>query len=128
MDSYGRLQVALHNLNSGPLTLYCNCFILASTLETISVPSDLCGFVVGKSSVARKGMQIESAGLVDPGFKGQLTLEVINFSREPFILTVGMRIAQIFFGQLDHTADLPYGSPDLNSHYQNQEGPTPARA
>lgn len=102
-------------------------FILASTLETVHLPANVQGVVMGKSSLARQGLQIESAGFVDPGFFGQLVLEVYNFSSEAIQLGQGMLIAQIVFNWLDQPARAPYGTDHLNSHYQYQVGVTESR-
>ena len=101
-------------------------FVLASTLEVVTVGPTLCGFVAGKSSVARRGIQVEAAGLVDPGFSGQLTLEVVNFTDEPVTLTEFEPICQIYFMRVDGPVARPYGTPGLRSRYQHQRGPTMA--
>lgn len=101
-------------------------FILASTLEEIRLPDHIVGRIEGKSSNARSGLIIHTAGFVDPGFIGQLTLEITNLSNEFVPLRKGMLVAQIAFQQMDRPARKPYGHPDLNSHYQNQKGATPS--
>lgn len=101
-------------------------FLLASTLEKIYVPPHLAARIEGKSSVARSGITIESAGFIDPGFEGELTLELVNNEGKNFPLRRGMLIAQIRFEMLDRKAARPYGSEGLGSHYQGQTGPTPA--
>lgn len=98
-----------------------NGFVLMSTIETVSVPPNLSATVAGKSSRAREGLQIESAGFVDPGFRGQLTLEIKNMLGHPIILTAGMPICQIIFDELRTPTQRPYG---VRGHYQGQEGPT----
>ncbi|WP_426504416.1 dCTP deaminase [Dactylosporangium sp. McL0621] len=102
-------------------------FRLASTLELVTLPADLAGWVAGKSSLARHGLTVEQAGFVDPGFLGEITLELHNVSRKPIQLWPEMPICQIAFFRLDQPADRPYGSPGLGSHYQLQLGPTPSR-
>jgi len=82
----------------------------------------IVGRIEGKSSLARKGLIVHTAGFVDPGFNGQLVLEITNLSDEIFILKPGMRIAQIAFQFLDKPASKPYGHPELGSHYQDQVG------
>lgn len=99
-------------------------FTLASTLELIGLPDDHSAMVAGKSSLARLGLVVESAGFVDPGFRGQITLELFNMSSKPITLKIGMPICQIVFFKLESPALRPYGHPKLNSHYQNQRGPT----
>ena len=109
-------------------TLYPGEFALAHTQEVITLPNWVQGKVDGKSSRARNGLVVENAGIVDPGFKGQITLELYNLCSRPILLRPGLRIAQITFNTLDHGANRPYGYPDLGSHYQGQMGPTPARS
>lgn len=103
-------------------------FMLASTREKVNVPDDLIGFVHGKSSLGRKGLLIHiTAGLLDPGFSGTITLELKNVSDEPVKLEPGMKIGQLTFQQLTSAAWKPYGSPGLGSHYQNQSGTTESK-
>jgi len=103
-------------------------FVLAATRERITMPTDLVGRLEGKSSIGRLGLIVHAtAGYVDPGFVGWLTLEMFNLSPRPIILDVGMRIAQISFETIKPPAK-PYGHRDLGSHYQNQgRAPEPAR-
>jgi dCTP deaminase len=101
---------------------------LASTLEEISLPTDMIARVEGKSSWGRQFLQVHStAGFIDPGFTGQITLELKNIG--PRLLKIGPRaaICQISFDWLSYPADRPYGHPDLGSKYQGQTGPTPAQ-
>lgn len=102
-------------------------FMLAHTVETINCEPDTVGIVMGKSSIARMGLQIEAAGLVDPGFSGQITLELTNMTSNTLILRPGMRIAQIGFQLMTAPAVQHYGCPNIGSHYQHQTGATPAR-
>jgi dCTP deaminase len=102
-------------------------FLLAHTLETIHVPPHLCARVEGKSTWARMGLQVHSAGFVDPGFRGQLTLELVHHGNlRHFKLQRGMLIAQISFHVLAARPERLYGDPGVGSHYQNQVGATPA--
>lgn len=102
-------------------------FILGATLEYVGLPGSLAGQLAGKSSLGRRGLQIHcTAGFIDPGFRGNLTLELSNLSGEGFWLRPGMLIAQVCFFRLHTPAGRPYGSPGLFSHYQGQAGPTPA--
>lgn len=117
-----------HLGDDGALRLHRPDFILAATLEWIEIPTDLVGVLVGKSSRAREGLCIEDAGYVDPGWKGNLTLEISNRCPMPVLLTLGMRIAQIRFEPLMGDCDRPYGSAGLGSHYQNSLGPVLSRA
>lgn len=101
-------------------------FILASTQEKVSVPADLVARVEGKSSWARRGILVHvSAGYIDPGFHGNITLEIANLhSTKAARLFAGDRIAQIAFEDLDRPANMPYGTDGLGSHYQGQAGVT----
>lgn len=100
-------------------------FALFSTVEKVTLGNNLVGHVEGKSTIARHGILVHCAGLVDPGFEGELTLEVKNLSKIPFVMTAGMRIAQIEFSQTLSNVRRTYGSPGLDNHYQGQKGPTP---
>lgn len=103
-------------------------FILATTLERIELPADLAARVEGKSSWGRKGLAVHiTAGFIDPGFKGQITLELKNLGRDPLWLHAGSYICQLSFHQLSSPAKRPYGSPGLGSRYQNQKGVTASR-
>lgn len=101
-------------------------FALASTLETVTMDDAHIGFVCGKSSWAREGLIVESAGLVDPGFSGTIVLELCNLSGEGLWLSAELRVAQLFVGLLIEPTDMAYGSPLAGSHYQGQRGVTPA--
>jgi dCTP deaminase len=110
------------------LMLHPNEFVLGATMERIGIGGDLVGRLEGKSSLGRLGLLIHStAGFIDPGFSGQITLELSNVANLPITLYPGMRIGQISFLEMTTTADHPYGSSGLNSKYQEQEGPTPSR-
>jgi dCTP deaminase len=102
-------------------------FVLATTNERIKLARHIAGFVHGKSTWARRGLQVEAAGLVDPGFDGTITLELKNLSHHPIPLSAGFRVCQISFQMTDLAVDRPYGSPGLNSHYQGQTQAEPAR-
>lgn len=98
-------------------------FILASTLESVQIPEDIVGIVDGKSSLARLGLSIhQTAGYIDPGFHGNITLELKNESDKLLTLRKGMLICQIRFQMLLNRCKNPYGSKILNSHYQNSKG------
>ena len=98
-------------------------FILAYTVERIELPFTLMGRLDGKSSLGRLGLLIHvTAGVVDPGFQGQLVLEMYNVSPIPIILYPNMKICQISFTRLNKESEKPYGHIDLNSKYQNQTG------
>ncbi len=102
-------------------------FALGTTLERIALPADILGKLEGKSSLGRLGLMIHStAGYIDPGWDGQVTLELSNVANLPILLRPGMRIGQISFERMSSPVDLPYGSPELGSHYQGQRGATAA--
>jgi len=102
-------------------------FVLGATLERLGLPDDLVARLDGKSSLGRLGLQVHStAGLADPGFEGQITLELSNVASLPIAIYPGMRIAQLVFERLTTPADTPYGQGSLNSKYQGQAGPTPS--
>lgn len=97
-------------------------FLLGTTIEHVEIPRDMICQVNGKSSLGRMGLQVHAtAGFVDPGFKGNITLELSNVATIPILLTMDMRIAQLTFMWLDRPAERPYGTPGLGSKYQNQE-------
>src|SRR5579883_2830090 len=99
-------------------------FVLGSTSEIVGIPDDLVGRLDGKSSLGRCGLMIHStAGYVDPGFVGRLTLELSNVANLPIALYPGMRIAQISFSRMTTPAERPYGDPAIGSKYQGQMGP-----
>jgi dCTP deaminase len=111
-----------------PFILHPGEFILGSTLEYLEIPDDLVARLEGKSSLGRLGLIIHStAGYVDPGWKGHLTLELSNISRLPITLYRGMKIGQISFQKLTTPAERLYGSPGLGSKYQGQTEPTPSK-
>ncbi|HEY8768657.1 MAG TPA: dCTP deaminase [Dehalococcoidia bacterium] len=111
-----------------PFVIHPGSFCLGSTLETITIPNDIVARVDGKSSLGRLGLLVHAtAGYVDPGWTGKLTLELSNQSQMPIALYYGMRIAQISFIELTTAVDRPYGSEELGSKYQGQTGPTPSR-
>lgn len=107
--------------NDAPVSIRPGEFILASTQETVSIPATLVGQVEGKSSWARRGLLVHvTAGFIDPGFHGAITLEIVNLSSVNIYPRVGQRIAQLVVHQLDSEPEYPYGSPELGSHYQGQ--------
>lgn len=111
-----------------PFVIHPGSFCLGSTLETVTIPNDIVARVDGKSSLGRLGLLVHAtAGYVDPGWTGKLTLELSNQSQMPIALYYGMRIAQISFIELTTPVDRPYGSAELGSKYQGQTGPTPSR-
>src|SRR5207248_5853458 len=103
-------------------------FVLGSTLERIVLPDDLVARLEGKSSLGRLGLLIHStAGFIDPGFDGHVTLELSNVANLPITIYHGTKIGQISFMQMTEPASAPYGSSQLGSKYQGQRGPTPSR-
>jgi dCTP deaminase len=111
-----------------PFMLHPGEFVLGSTLERVSVPDDLVGRVEGKSSLGRLGLLIHStAGFIDSGFDGHITLELANVASLPITLYPGMKIGQVSFMQMTTAADHPYGRGAAGSKYQGQRGPTPSR-
>jgi dCTP deaminase len=103
-------------------------FVLGATIERITVADDLVARLEGKSSLGRLGLLIHStAGFIDPGFTGHVTLELSNVAQLPITLYPGMRVGQISFLQMTTRAEVPYGSDALGSKYQGQRGPTPSR-
>lgn len=115
-------------VTEGSLKLHPGMFVLGETVEHISMPNDVAARFEGKSTLGRYGLTTHiTAGFIDPGFDGTITLEIRNDNCVPILLTPGMRIGQICFFQLDHPVSRPYGSVDLDSHYQHQQGPTVPR-
>jgi dCTP deaminase len=103
-------------------------FVLGRTEEWVELPDDLVARIEGKSSLGRLGLIVHAtAGFVDPGFKGTLTLEITNLTRVPIVLWPGKPIAQLSFMTLDRPAERPYGHPDLGSHYVGQVDATESR-
>jgi dCTP deaminase len=103
-------------------------FVLGRTQEHVELPDDVVARIEGKSSLGRLGLIVHAtAGFVDPGFKGTLTLEITNLTRVPIILWPGKPIAQLSFMALDQPAERPYGHPDLGSHYHGQVEATESR-
>ena len=111
-----------------PFILHPGEFVLGSTLERVAVPDDLVARLEGKSSLGRLGLLIHStAGFVDAGFDGQLTLELSNVANLPITLYPNMKIGQISFQQMTTPADTPYGSSELKSKYKHQQAPMRSR-
>lgn len=112
-----------------PFVLHPGEFVLGATVERVTLPSDIVARLEGKSSLGRLGLLIHStAGYIDPGWSGTLTLELSNVANLPIVLTPGMAIGQISFMRMTTPVDRPYGSPGLGSRYQGQVEPTPSRA
>jgi dCTP deaminase len=112
-----------------PFILHTGEFVLGSTYEVISLPDDIAGRLEGKSSLGRLGLLTHSsAGFIDPGFSGHVTLELSNVATLPIKLWPGMKIGQLCLFRLESPAEHPYGSAVYGSRYQGQRGPTPSKA
>ncbi|MEU6718873.1 dCTP deaminase [Nonomuraea purpurea] len=112
-----------------PFVLHPGEFVLASTYETVTLPDDLASRLEGKSSLGRLGLLTHStAGFIDPGFSGHVTLELSNVATLPIKLWPGMKIGQLCVFRLSSPAEHPYGSAKYGSRYQGQRGPTPSRS
>lgn len=101
--------------------------VLASTLEFVRIPHDVACDLKLKSTLGRLWINHSLAGWCDPGFQGDITLELQNLGPEPFVLEAGRRIAQLIFIRMEESPEVPYGSPGSSSHYQGQRGTTRAR-
>jgi dCTP deaminase len=111
-----------------PFVLHPGEFVLGQTLERVKLPNDVVGRLEGKSSLGRLGLLIHStAGFVDAGFEGNLTLELSNVANLPITIYHGMPIGQISFMRMDSPVETPYGSTGAGSKYQGQAEPTPSR-
>jgi len=112
-----------------PFILHPGEFVLGSSYEIVSLPDDVASRLEGKSSLGRLGLLTHStAGFVDPGFSGHVTLELSNVATLPIKLWPGMKIGQLCFFRLSSPAEHPYGSDRYGSRYQGQRGPTPSRS
>ena len=111
-----------------PFVIHPGEFVLGRTEEHVAIPDDVVARIEGKSSLGRLGLIVHAtAGFVDPGFTGTLTLEITNFNSVPIVLRPGLPIAQLSFMTLDRAAERPYGHPDLGSHYHGQVEATESR-
>ena len=112
-----------------PFILHPGEFVLGSTYELVTLPDDVAARLEGKSSLGRLGLLTHStAGFIDPGFSGHVTLELSNVATLPIKLWPGMKIGQLCFFRLSSPAQHPYGSAKYGSRYQGQRGPTPSRS
>jgi dCTP deaminase len=112
-----------------PFILHPGEFVLGSTFESVSLPDDVAARLEGKSSLGRLGLLTHStAGFIDPGFSGHVTLELSNVATLPIKLWPGMKIGQMCFFRLTSPAEKPYGSSEYSSRYQGQRGPTASRS
>ena len=116
-------------LDDEPFILHPGEFVLGSTYEVITLPDDIAARLEGKSSLGRLGLLTHStAGFIDPGFSGHVTLELSNVATLPIKLWPGMKIGQLCFFRLSSPSENPYGSAKYGSRYQGQRGPTPSRS
>ncbi len=112
-----------------PFILHPGEFVLGSTYEVVTLPDDVAARLEGKSSLGRLGLLTHStAGFIDPGFSGHVTLELSNVATLPIKLWPGMKIGQLCFFRLSSPSEHPYGSKKYGSRYQGQRGPTPSRS
>ena len=118
----------LVEVDGEPFILHPGEFVLGSTLERVRLPEDIVGRLDGKSSLGRLGLLIHStAGFIDPGWDGHVTLELSNVANLPITIYHGMKIGQISFMQMTEPASTPYGSEAIGSKYKGQRGPTASR-
>ena len=112
-----------------PFILHPGEFVLGSTYETVTLPDDIAARLEGKSSLGRLGLLTHStAGFIDPGFSGHVTLELSNMATRPINLWPGMKIGQLCFFRLTSAAEFPYGAGEYGNRYQGQRGPTASRS
>jgi dCTP deaminase len=115
-------EILYREIEEDAITIPPNSFLLATTMEYVKLPDDLTSFVEGRSSIGRMGLFIQNAGWVDPGFEGQITLELYNANSLPIRLEAGRRICQLVFCKMDQVAENPY-----RGKYQGQRGTTGSR-
>ncbi|MFT8593095.1 MAG: dCTP deaminase [Bifidobacterium sp.] len=128
-EDQGQLTEQFEVRSGDPWILHPGEFVLGSTWEYIKLDASIAARLEGKSSLGRLGILTHStAGFVDPGFEGHITLELSNVSTLPVKLWPGMKIGQMCFFSLSSPAENPYGSKGAGSHYQGQRGPTPSRS
>jgi dCTP deaminase len=114
--------------DDGEFVIHPGEFVLGRTHELVEIPDDVVCRIEGRSSIGRLGLVVHAtAGFVDPGFRGTLTLEITNFNSVPIVLRPGLSICQLSFMTLDRAAERPYGHPDLGSHYHGQIDATESR-
>ncbi|HEX5728758.1 dCTP deaminase, partial [Microbacterium sp.] len=123
------LTRALEPVGDEPFILHPGEFVLGSTFELITLPDDIAARLEGKSSLGRLGLLTHStAGFIDPGFTGHVTLELSNVATLPIKLWPGMKIGQLCFFRLSSPTENPYGSGPYGNRYQGQRGPTASRS
>lgn len=133
LDQYRAFDIGedmsqLHQIHNGwdSIRIYPGDFMLLSTVEKIKFPADIAGFVQGRSSIARAGIQVHAAGFIDPGFEGTITLEVTNMTDAPLNIPKNIRICQIVFARASERSSIPYGSKK-DAKYQGQSGPVASK-
>jgi dCTP deaminase len=127
-DPPSGLTEHVHVDDNETFVLHPGEFVLGRTIEVVAIPDDIVCRIEGKSSIGRLGLIVHAtAGFVDPGFSGSLTLEITNFNSVPIVLRPGLPVAQLSFMALDKAAQRPYGHPDLGSHYHGQVDATESR-
>ena len=125
---YVDVRTRSHKIKEKEFLLQPGDFILGSTIEKVQIPDNIAARFEGKSSLGRIGLSTHvTAGFIDPGFRGNITLEIHNVNRVPIKLCYGMRIGQLCFFKLGSVSERSYGSLELGSHYQDQTGVTEAR-
>jgi len=112
-------EIRYRKIESDSIVIPPKSFILATTRERIKLPNDLVAFVEGRSSIGRMGLFVQNAGWIDPGFEGQITLELFNANQVPIRVDAGRRICQLVFSKLDKPVDKPY-----SGKYKGQKGTT----
>jgi dCTP deaminase len=118
-------SLVYHDIGPERFTIDSGDFVLATTKERVELPDDIVGEVLGRSSLGRLGISVhQTAGYIDPGFEGEITLELSNHGPAPVELHQGQRICQIVFNELSSPAKNPYGHD--SSQYQGQTGATPS--
>lgn len=131
IDPAGDQSDLTHLIDVGPddpFVLHPGEFVLGATYEQVTLADDIAARLEGKSSLGRLGLLTHStAGFIDPGFCGHVTLELSNTATMPILLHPGMKVGQLCFFDLSSPAKNPYGSAAAGSHYQGQRGPTPSR-
>ncbi len=128
-EDQSELTREVEPIGDEPFILHPGEFVLGSTYEVVSLPDDIAARLEGKSSLGRLGLLTHStAGFIDPGFSGHVTLELANVANLPIKLWPGMKIGQLCFFRLSSPAQHPYGSEKYGSRYQGQRGPTPSRS
>ena len=128
-EQQDELTTEVQPLGDKAFVLHPGEFVLGSTLEVVTLPNDLASRLEGKSSLGRLGLITHAtAGFIDPGFSGHITLELSNVANLPIMLWPGMKIGQLCIFRLSSPTEHPYGSERHGSRYQNQRGPTPSRS